>query len=94
MKKLLITSILCLFIFLLSGCVKHQSASADSDKTFITIETSLNPSYDIVYHKDTKVMYAVSHGHNNAGNFTLLVNPDGTPMLYEAESEDKEWTNQ
>lgn len=89
MKKLLITSILCLFIFLLSGCVKHQSASADSGKTFITVETSLNPSYYIVYHKDTKVMYAVSHGHNNAGNFTLLVNPDGTPMLYEEESEEK-----
>lgn len=90
MKKLLIISILCLFIFLLSGCTKHQSDSADSDKTFITIETRYSPSYDIVYHKDTKVMYTVSHGCNNAGNFTLLVNPDGTPMLYEEESEDVE----
>lgn len=87
MKKLLIISILCLSIFLLSGCTKHQSDSADSGKTFITIETNYNPSYDIVYHKDTKVMYAVSRGTRNTGNFTLLVNPDGTPMLYEAESE-------
>ncbi len=89
MKKLLTTSILCLSIFLLSGCTKHQSASADSGKTFITIERRHNPSYDIVYHKDTKVMYTVSRGYNNIGNFTLLVNPDGTPMLYEAESEDE-----
>ncbi len=89
MKKLLTTSILCLSIFLLSGCTKHQSASADSGKTFITVERSLNPSYDIVYHKDTKVMYAVSRGCNNVGNFTLLVNSDGTQMLYEAESEDE-----
>lgn len=47
-------------------------------------------AYDVVYHKDTKVMYAVSHSCYNIGTFTVLVNPDGTPMLYEAESEDEE----
>ena len=36
----------------------------------------------IVYHKETKVMYAVSYGSYNIGTFTLLVNADGTPMLY------------
>ena len=35
-------------------------------------------------------MYTISRGNINTGNFTLLVNPDGTPMLYEEESEDKE----
>lgn len=40
--------------------------------------------YDIVYHRDTKVMYVISR--NNT--FTLLVNPDGTPMLYNEESEE------
>lgn len=38
--------------------------------------------YYIVYHKDTKVMYVVtSYCKNNV--FTLLVNPDGTPMLWD-----------
>ena len=42
-------------------------------------------SYIIVYHKQTKVMYVVSDEYRNKGNFTLLVNPDGTPMIYEEE---------
>lgn len=36
----------------------------------------------VVYNKDTKVMYAVSKASYNSGNFTLLVNPDGTPMTW------------
>lgn len=39
----------------------------------------------IVYHKDTKVMYAVSASSYNYGAYTVLVNPDGTPMLWEEE---------
>lgn len=38
--------------------------------------------YDVVYQLDTKVMYAVSNAAYNSGNFTLLVNSDGTPMVW------------
>lgn len=38
--------------------------------------------YEIVYNKTTKVMYAVSDGTHSQGVFTLLVNADGTPMIY------------
>lgn len=72
----------------LSGCGGAPSDSNDSKVTeedispmFTEVEqTSL---WRIVYHKDTKVMYAVSRGHQAYGTFTLLVNPDGTPMLWE-----------
>ena len=37
----------------------------------------------IVYHKETKVMYAVSCGSYNYGNLTVLVDADGKPMLWE-----------
>ncbi len=36
----------------------------------------------IVYRRETKVMYAVSNSNHNVGTFTLLVNADGTPMLW------------
>ena len=39
-------------------------------------------NWKVVYHKETKVMYAISDQQNNRGTFTLLVNADGTPMLY------------
>ena len=47
---------------------------------FIEVEQAM--CWKIVYHKETKVMYAVSDGSYNHGTFTLLVNAYGTPMLY------------
>lgn len=31
------------------------------------------------------IMYAISDGYYNHGTFTVLLNPDGTPMLWESE---------
>lgn len=52
---------------------------------FIIVEGSGMDSYRVVYHRDTKVMYAVSCGTYNTGNFTVLVNPDGSPMIWEGD---------
>jgi hypothetical protein len=89
MKKLLV---MILFILLLTGCGKstdsQYSQEVNSQKTgmFVCIQpANFERDYSIVYQRDTKVMYAVSHGYYNSGNFTLLVNSDGTPMLYEGE---------
>lgn len=51
--------------------------------TSMFIEVEYVDGWHVVYHRETKVMYAVSSGYNSAGNFTLLVNADGTPMLWE-----------
>lgn len=42
-------------------------------------------AYNIVYHEQTKVMYVMSKGRYNYGTFTLLVNADGTPMVWDGE---------
>lgn len=87
MKRLLV---MILFVILLTGC-GERTDSLDSPKSsmFVCIQGSdYNNDYRIVYHRDTKVMYAISDGANNHGTFTLLVNSDGTPMLYEAECEE------
>ena len=69
---------------LLIGCNNKKITSIEDNRSdtsmFITIEQTIN--YRVVYQKDTKVMYIVSLGGYNAGNFTLLVNPDGSPMVY------------
>jgi hypothetical protein len=46
------------------------------------VEIECTATWAIVYHKETKVMYAVSDGRYNRGTFTLLVNADGSPMVY------------
>ena len=47
---------------------------------FVLVERT--GKWDVVYHQETKVMYAVSTGSYNNGTFTLLVDRDGKPLLY------------
>lgn len=71
----------------LVGCgqeVQNESKE-DNSSMFVCIESTI--SWKIVYHKETKVMYAVSDGSCNHGAFTPLYNADGTLQIYE-ESED------
>lgn len=51
--------------------------------TYVVIEE--HSSYDIVYHSKTHVMYSVSRGYENEGVFTILLNSDGSPMIYEGD---------
>lgn len=68
----------------LTGCRGGNVEDKSSDMSeFVIVESTYN--WDIVYHKKTKVMYAVSQGKYNGGNFTLLVNADGTPMIWKGE---------
>ena len=77
-------------IFGLTAC-----AYSEMDATYDTEAEELPPSmfveieqgitYRIVYQKETKVMYAVSDKSYSEGVFTLLVDENGDPMLYEGE---------
>lgn len=83
MKRVLLVCVLC-FCLIMIGCQSvEKSDEYNSLKTsnFVLVESSSD--WRIVYHKETKVMYSVSWGLYNKGNFAILVNPDGTPMLWE-----------
>jgi uncharacterized protein YcfL len=74
--------ILILSTLLLSGCKSVESVNDNSKDTSMFVEIEHTASWRIVYHKETKVMYAVSYSGYNIGNFTLLVDADGKPMLW------------
>lgn len=57
-----------------------------SPSMFVLIEKG--EFWNIYYHQETKVMYVMSLSSYNRGNFTVMVNPDGSPMLYENTKED------
>lgn len=63
----------------------EKTYDEDSDEPIISmfVEVEKDYNFQVVYHRETKVMYVVSDGNYNRGNFTVLVNPDGSPMLYE-----------
>lgn len=78
--KIILLLISC-FMFL-SSCTRAEAASIDSGDTFVVVESTIN--WNVVYCRKTKVMYVVSKGYDNKGDFTLLVNPDGTPMIWDS----------
>lgn len=82
MKRKL-TYILILSMLLLPGCQKVESVDDNKKDTSMFVMVEATGTWEIVYHKETKVMYVVSCGAYNAGTFTLLVNADGEPLLWE-----------
>lgn len=90
MLKRIICALLCvIFVFFFIGCGTEMKRVDEKPQQpvsmFIVVEGGGLDSYRIVYHRDTKVMYAVSTGTYNSGNFTVLLNPDGSPMLWEGD---------
>ena len=63
--------------------VNNSETNVPQKKSSMFVEVESTYPWIIVYHKDTKVMYAVSKGSHNKGNFTLLVDQDGKPLLYD-----------
>lgn len=87
--KILLSLIIVIFIMTFASCGNNNSSTEGTNNRksvelgtsmFVRVEDS--PFFDIVYHKETKVMYSVSDGSYNRGTFTLLVNNDGSPMIY------------
>ena len=84
MKKILLICVILLALFICScDSVETEKVSNDNKSTFIIVETNHDLKCQIVYEKNTKVMYAISIGDYNRGNVTVMLNADGTPMLWE-----------
>lgn len=81
MKKILMALIVA--VMLLSGCAKVESAKPEPTNVsrFKILESCV--SWYVVADRETGVMYAVSGGCYNQGNFTVLVDADGNPMIWE-----------
>ena len=68
------------------GSVVHTEGDDDSPSMFVCVETT--DYWIIVYHKETKVMYAVNRNifHSaGCGVFSPLYNADGTLQVYEGD---------
>lgn len=85
MRKMFALATTGLLGLTLCGCsvnkMNEDNYDSSEQSMFVLVEKGLN--HYVVYHEDTKVMYVVSGGANNTGTFTMLVNPDGSPLLYE-----------
>ena len=84
--KIFVLAILILCL-LLTGCgakmsTVNDAAVNDGDRSmFVLIEDG--DIYKIVYHRETKVMYVISNAPYNCGNFTVMLDANGKPLLYQ-----------
>lgn len=81
----LIILLIITMLLALQGCAINQTVSAvdtDSPVPSMFIEVEHTTDWRVVYHKDTRVMYAVSSSSYNYGTFTLLVDANGKPLIY------------
>ena len=83
-KKILIIFMATIMLFSFVGCgspTMENFVTANNNSMFVLVESE--PLWDVLYHKDTKVMYIVSRGSYNQGAFTIMLNAEGMPLLYE-----------
>lgn len=83
-----IAVVICAFALAmgLCGCNNDNESTNETEHAreygrFVLVEEQT--TFDIIYDKYTLAMYAVSDSPYNYGSFELLVNADGTPLLYE-----------
>lgn len=85
MKRLLIVLMAIALCACLFGCgVSVETETGKSDTSMFVVVEKTDCGWWVVYHKDTKVMYTISAGPSNCGVFTVMVNADGTPMIWES----------
>ena len=89
MKKIICALIaLVVLVAVLASCsegtvVEVEGKEAQNTSMFIEVERT--DLWRVVYHKDTKVMYVISYGVRNIGNFTVFVVSYGFPLIWEGD---------
>ena len=83
MKRLIAIVLMTVMMLSLSGCRTKRTSETVKGETSRMVVVEETGAYYIVYDKYTKVMYAISASGYNYGNFALLVDANGNPLLYE-----------
>lgn len=61
------------------------SSTSSASSVFVVVEKDFLNHYSVVYHKESKVMYILSQGAYNSGNFIVMLDDDGTPVTYKGD---------
>lgn len=86
MKKRYIFFLLLILAVALCGCAETTTVqSPATESRFIIVEKTMY--WDVVYDRETLVMYAISRGSYNCGTFTPLYDTDGSPLLWKGVNE-------
>ena len=80
MKKVITFMLACAMAATMAACAKVENVDSGDTSMFVQVEKAAY--WRVYYHKESKVMYVVSRDDNGVCSFTMLVNADGSPMVY------------
>ena len=87
MKRWIVAAMVLALWLVLAGCstgkVDSQKIAESEIDNRMFMVVSEESSGRVLVDKSTGVMYWASDNSYNRGNLTLLVNPDGTPRIWE-----------
>lgn len=87
-RYLMIVLLSCLILAGCGSAAKTEEAAGPTNVTRFEKVDGVLGLYDIYADRETGVMYAVSRGTYNQGNFTMLVDADGKPLLWKGEKDE------
>lgn len=82
-KRVIAVLLIAMLTIMMSACTTKTSSEAVKGEKSRMVFIEETPMYYIAYDRYTKVMYVMSSGGYNGGNFTMLVDASGDPLLYE-----------
>lgn len=93
MKKLIVATLAV--ILFLCACAGGGSAQAEGapkqteyDAVFESLDFDAASDVEVIRHKETGVCYLVAYTRSrNGAGVTVMVNPDGSPYVWEEENE-------
>lgn len=83
MKKFIALILIVISLMTLTACATKREREVVKGEKSRMVYLEETGAYCIVYDRETKVMYAVSNSGYNYGDFTLLVDSNGNPLLYQ-----------
>lgn len=91
-KVLALISLVTVLSSLLIGCdglnyteVERNYDTQNENINSMFVEVECTGEWKVVYDKETKVMYSVAAYGSGTGQFTLLVDENGNPKLWDGE---------
>lgn len=84
-KVISVIAIMLVVLCCFHGCGAEAENETKEEQISMFVVVEEANSWAVLYHRETKVMYVMSRGGYNTGNFTVLLNPDGSPLVWDSE---------
>ena len=73
-----------------TGCTSVEQEYDSMKSMFVKVEDVYSATYgwEVYYHRETKVMYVRATHGSGSGTWTVMLDADGKPLLWEATNDD------